>query len=158
MTTKTATTKNHRRWYLNLRPRTARILSHIAIDGAWGYFLLKFFFRDDTPSSLLRIGGILIVGALIAGALLFSSSYSFIANAPSQEIDERELAQRYRAHFYAFQYVVIGLIVGYIGLDVLQRNPHFTLSSGVVENYLTTMILTSLIMPAALLAFWDREP
>ena len=151
-------TKDNRRWYLSLRPRTARILAHIGIDGAWGYFLLKFFYRDDTPSALPLIGGFLIVSAFVATLLLFFSSYSFIANAPSQEIDERELAERYRAHFYAFQYAIIGLIVGYIGLELLQRNPQYTLSPGVVENYLTTMIMTSLVMPAALLAFWDRDP
>ena len=158
MNPETPSTRNPRRWYLSLSPRTAKILAHVGIEGAWGYFLLKFTFQDDTPSAFLLVGGILLVSALIASLLLFFSSYSFIANAPSQQIDERELAERYRAHFYAFQYVVFALIVGYVGLDVLERNPHFTLASGLVMNFLTTMIMTSLIMPAALLAYWDREP
>ena len=151
-------TKDHRRWYLNLRPRTARILAVGGIGGAWSYFFLKFLYGEDAASSLLLVGGILQIAALLSAALLFFSTYSYISHAPSREIDERELAERYRAHYYAFQYIIVGLILSSIGTDVAKRRWDYTPSIGVVDNFIWTLILTSLIMPAALLAFWDREP
>lgn len=158
MTAVSQPARNNRRWYLDLRPRTARILAHIGIDGAWAYFLLKFSFRDDASPLLLKVGGVVLISALLCSAVLFFSRYSFIANAPSQEIDERELAERYRAHFYAFQYVVVGLILGWLGAEFAGKRWDYTPSLTVIGNYLTVMISTSLIMPAALLAYWDREP
>lgn len=158
MTAKSSTAPTNRRWYVTLSPRTARTLAVLGIGGTWSYFALKFLYGDNAPPSLLLIGGILQLSALLCMVVLFFSTYSFIAHAPSRDIDERELAERYRAHFYAFQYVIVGLIVGAVAVEVADKTWAYTPSMGVVVNFISTMVWTSFVMPAALLAFWDREP
>lgn len=154
---KPASPKSSRHSYLTLRPGTVRALAVAGIGGQWGYFLLKFFFGDKPAAALLIGGGILELGAIGCMLLVFFSSYSFIANAPDREIDERELAQRYRAYFYAYQYVIGGLILGSIGAELVEKVFGAALSAGVVNNFIWTMIFTAFVMPAAFLAWWDRE-
>ena len=149
--------KTSRHSYLTLRPATVRALAVAGIGGQWSYFLLKFFFGNDASAALLIGGGILELGAIGCMLLVFFSSYSFVANAPDRDIDERELAQRYRAYFYAYQYVIGGLILGSVAGELLEKVLGVAPSMGVVNNFVWTMIFTSFVMPAALLSWWDRE-
>lgn len=150
--------KSSRRAYFTFRATTVRSLSIAAIGGLWSYFFLKLSFGKGLSATALVASGALLIGALLCAALVFLSTYSFISHAPDREIDERELAQRYRAHFHAFQYTLGGLILGPVITEAVGKIWKIVPSVGILSNFIFTMTFTSLIMPAALLAFWDDEP
>ena len=139
--------------YFRFSASTTQRLSTLAIVGLWGWFLAKFFLRDDRPGLLVLLGVCLLGGTLLS-VLLFVSSYSFVANAPEDQIDERELALRNRAYFKTVQYVVVCLMLGLFGTEIAEhRGIH--LGPNVFQNFLLCLMITTLIVPSWLLARWD---
>ena len=141
--------------YFRFSASTTQKLSTLAIVGLWAWFLGKFFLRDDRPG-LLVVLGVCFLGGTLLSVLLFVSSYSFVANAPDDQIDERELALRNRAYFKTVQYVVACLVVGLLGTEFAEhRGIH--LGPNVFQNFLLCLMITTLIVPTWLLSRWDSE-
>ncbi|MEN9509929.1 MAG: hypothetical protein RLZZ621_2492 [Gemmatimonadota bacterium] len=141
------------RWYLRLPRWSVRLLSVIAIDGLWAWFLLKFFLPSESGALEVAVGALAVV-AIIAAIPLMLSTYAFRANAPDEQIDERERAERYRAYYWTLLYLLTGVLIAFIAVDAKRLAP--LLSMGVVSNLLQVLFLTTLALPTAILAWRDR--
>ena len=141
--------------YFRFSAPTTLKLSTLAIVGLWCWFLGKFFLREDRPG-LLVVLSLCLLGGTILSILVFVSTYSFVANAPEDQIDERELALRNRAYSRTVQYVVFCLIVGLFGTEIAEHRG-FTLVPTVFQNFLLCLMITTLIVPSWLLARWDVD-
>lgn len=133
-------------------PTTLR-LSRIAIIALWGWFFGKFFLQTDRPGLLILLSACLLVGTILS-ILVFVSQHSFVANAPENQIDERELTLRNRAYFKTVQYVMIWLIAGLFGIEIAEHRG-ISLMPNVFSNFLLCLFITTLIVPAWCLARWD---
>lgn len=135
-------------------PRWAvRFLSVLSIGGFWSWFLLKFLL--PSPSGVLEMMvGLLALVAFGSTIPLMLSTYAFRANAPDEQIDERERAERYRAYYWTLLYLLTGVLIAFIPVDAKRFAP--LLSMAVVSNLLQVLFLTTLALPTAILAWRDR--
>ncbi len=95
--------------YLHFSRTTARALSVGALGSLCLSFALKFLLADEPgpQHAVLQLTvGVLGLAGMVASVLLFLSTYSFRANAPDAQIDEREVLERNRAYFRAYQTLV----------------------------------------------------
>ena len=141
--------------YLGFSAPTTLRLSSLAIVGLWCWFFGKFFLREDRPGLLVALG-LCLLGGTILSVLVFMSIYSFMADAPEDQIDERELALRNRAYLKTVQYVVACLLVGLFGSRIAEHRG-VVLGPTVFENFLLCLMITTLILPAWCLARWDVD-
>jgi len=141
--------------YFRFSAQTTLSLSNVALLGLWGWFLGKFFLREDRPG-LLVVLGICLLGGTILSIPVFVSPYSFVANAPEDQIDERELALRNRAYLKTVQYVVTCLLLGLFGSEIAEHRG-IVLGSTVFQNFLLCLMISTLIVPARCLARWDVD-
>jgi hypothetical protein len=98
--------------------------------------------------------GLLALVAFGATIPLMLSTYAFRANAPDEQIDERERAERYRAYYWTLLYLLTGVLIAFIAVDAKRLAP--LLSMAVVSNLLQVLFLTTLALPTAILAWRDR--
>ena len=94
----------------------------------------------------------------ICSIVVFLCTYSFVANAPKKDLDERELQDRNSAYMSAYLYAVTILLIGYIGTDLIGKvYSDFQVTPEVVRNFLNVAFFTCLIMPATILAWRDHD-
>ncbi len=94
----------------------------------------------------------------ICSIVVFLCTYSFVANAPKKDLDERELQDRNSAYMSAYLYAVTILLIGYIGTDLIGKvYSDFQVTPEVVRNLLNVAVFTCLIMPATILAWRDHD-
>ena len=144
--------------YLNFSRTTARALSVGALGSLSLWFALKFLLTEEPgpqQAGLQLAVGVLALAGMVASVLLFLSTYSFRANAPDAQIDEREVVERNRAYFRAYQTLVFVLLLAYIVAEVLEKALGWVPTRGVIANFLTLLIFAALTLPAAILAWWD---
>ncbi|MFM8878141.1 MAG: hypothetical protein ACKOKG_03240 [Verrucomicrobiota bacterium] len=141
--------------YFRFSASTTLRLSTVAIVGLWLWFVGKFFLQADRPGLLVALS-LCLLGGTILSILVFVSTYSFVANAPEGQIDERELALRNRAYFKTVQYVFVWLLIGLVGSEIAQRRG-ISMGAAVFQNFLTCLMITTLIVPSWLLARWDAD-
>ena len=144
--------------YLNFSRNTARALSVGALGSLSLWFALKFLLTEDPgpqQAGLQLAVGVLALAGMVASVLLFLSTYSFRANAPDAQIDEREVTERNRAYFRAYQTLVFVLLLSYIVTEILEKAFGWVPTRGVIANFLTLLIFAALTLPAAILAWWD---
>ena len=85
--------------YLTISPRVARIVSVVALGGLCLSFLLGFKTDDGADHGVTALGLVAVMSAVAGyGCAIFLvfCSYSFIADASPDDIDERELQERIR--------------------------------------------------------------
>jgi len=143
---------------LNFSRTTARALSVGALGSLSLWFALKFLLADEPgpQQAVLQLTvGLLGLAGMVASVLLFLSTYSFRANAPDTQIDEREVLERNHAYFRAYQTLVFVLLLAYIVTEVLEKVFSWIPTRGIVANFLTLLIFAALTLPAAILAWWD---
>jgi hypothetical protein len=149
--------KPDRSKYIFLTPRSAKVISLIAIGCLYGWFALKFLLINDRPALQITVGVMGLLG-VISSILMFLCTYSFMANAPDECLDEREIQERNAAYLQSYVYAVSMLLVGYIASDIVGRvYAGFTVTPEVVSNFLTLALFTCLIMPTTVLAWRDCE-
>jgi multisubunit Na+/H+ antiporter MnhC subunit len=145
-----------RKPYRPLTRTTVRALSVLSIGGLWSWFLLKFLLPSASGAVELMVGLVALVAAVAAIPLMLST-YAFRANAPDGQIDEREVLERNRAYHHTLLYLLTGVLLAFIAIDARRLASPFSLP--VVSNLLQVLFLTSIVLPTALLAWWDRgEP
>ncbi|MEY3666650.1 MAG: hypothetical protein RL572_190 [Pseudomonadota bacterium] len=143
--------------YIFLRPRSAKMISLIAIGCLYGWFALKCLPIVDQPAVQITVGVLGLLG-VISAILMFLCTYSFMANAPDEYLDEREIQERNAAYLQSYIYAMAMLLVGYIASDIVGRvYAGFTVTPEVVSNFLTLALFTGLIMPTTVLAWRDCE-
>lgn len=143
--------------YILLSPLAARLLSVVAVGSLYLWFILKFVLTGE-PTTLSLIVGLVGLIGIICSIVVFLCTYSFVANAPKKDLDERELQDRNSAYMSAYLYAVTILLVGYIGTDLIGKvYSGFQVTPEVVRNFLNVAFFTCLIMPATILAWRDHE-
>ena len=141
--------------YVLLSPRGAKFLSAVALGTLYLWFLLKLFLISEQPALKLAVGFAALIG-FSTSILVFLCSYSFVANAPVRDLDEREFQERNAAYLHAYAVAVI--LIGLIGSDLIGRvYGDFKLTHSVVANFLTVAFFSCLIMPATILAWCDQD-
>ena len=79
--------------YLLLSPRAAKMLSALSIGSLYLWFVLKIFLTGD-PTPLSMVVGLVGLVGVVSAIVMFLCTYSFVANAPKEALDERELQDR----------------------------------------------------------------
>ena len=151
-----ATTDRDRFARIHLSPRAGKILGSYALIGMHGWFLTKLILPSEDGVAELLVGIEAITG-MLASVFFFVGTYSVIANAPEAMLDERELADRNRAYFGAFKYIVLMAMAGGMFPEFLAKVFGFELSVAMMENFMLLMFTTALILPGFLLAWSDRQ-
>jgi hypothetical protein len=151
---------------LVVAPLWARVLSVVSLGSLWAWFLLKLSLQDTPAGLAVAVGSLALLGA--GGSFfLFATRYRNEAYAGDHELDERELALRNRAHRYALNYVLGVLMLTYVALETVGRatapsasalpiNASATIPTAVLENFLFVLFFTTISLPPAILAWWDR--
>lgn len=141
---------------INLSPRTSKLLGSYALVAMHGWFLIKLGLPSQSGAAEVAVGVAAITG-MLASVVFFISTYGVLANAPDAALDERELAQRNRAYFGAFKYLVAMTIAGGMVPEFLAKLFNFELSVGVLKNFILLMFTTALVLPGFLIAWTERD-
>lgn len=141
---------------INQSPRTARILGSYSLIAMHSWFLAKLGLPSADGSVEVIVGFAALTG-MIASIVFFIGTYGVMANAPDAMLDERELADRNRAYFSAFKYIVAMTILGGMIPELLAKLFNFELSVGVMKNFMLLMFTTALVLPGFFLAWSARE-
>lgn len=149
-------TQPERIFRINLSPRTSKLLGCYALAAMHSWFLAKLGLPSESGGAELVVGLAAITG-MLASIVFFVSTYGVIANAPDTALDERELAERNRAYFGAFKYLVLMTVAGGMIPEMLAKMFNFELSIGVLKNFILLMFTTALVLPGFLIAWSDRE-
>jgi len=150
-----STTESTRFAPKNLSPRAGRLLAGIALGTMHGWFILKLGLPSSSGFMNFMIG-IAAIAGVIASITFFGCTYGALANAPDTLLDEREMADRNRAYFTAFKYIVLMTILGGLVPEFMAKLFKFELSVGVMTNYMLLMFTTAIVLPGAVLAWNDR--
>lgn len=148
--------RSRRSSYLNFKPGTSRALSAVALVSLHGWFLLKFLLVERSPVIEGWVGALALLG-MVTAILVFLSAYNFQAHAPKTQIDERELLQRNEAYFRTHQYMIGAVLVGLLIMEFWERVTGLSISVGQMNNFLTVLFFSGMVMPASVLAWQDRE-
>lgn len=143
--------------HIKLGPRTGRVLGGYALLAMHGWFLAKLSLPSQSGAGEVLVGLAALTG-MIASMVFFVGTYGVLANAPDNQLDERELADRNRAYFSAFKYLVFMTILGGMVPELMAKLFKFELSVGVMKNFMLLMFATALILPGYMLALKDKEP
>lgn len=107
-------------------------------DGALGFLIL------------LRLVG--LVGAI----LLFLSGYGQLSQRAERDLDEREAQIRNRAYVLTHQVMVVGLFLAFFWVEISTKLGWWLPPAKEVGNLITAFALSSMALPAAILAWRDR--
>lgn len=141
---------------INQSPRTARIVGSYALIAMHGWFFAKLGLPSEDGAAEVIVGLAALTG-MITSILFFLGTYGVMANAPDTMLDERELADRNRAYFSAFKYLVAMALLGGVIPEFLAKAIGFELSVGVLKNYIFLIFTTALVLPGFFLACSARE-
>lgn len=141
---------------INQSPRTARIVGSYALIAMHGWFFAKLGLPSEDGAAEVIVGLAALTG-MITSILFFLGTYGVMANAPDAMLDERELADRNRAYFSAFKYLVAMALLGGVIPEFLAKAIGFELSVGVLKNYIFLIFTTALVLPGFFLACSARE-
>ncbi len=141
---------------INQSPRAARIMGSYALIAMHGWFFAKLGLPSADGSAEVIVGLAALTG-MITSILFFLGTYGVMANAPDAMLDERELADRNRAYFSAFKYIVGMAILGGVIPEFVAKVIGFELSVGVLKNYIFLIFTTALVLPGFFLAWSARD-
>lgn len=135
-----------------LSPAKVRVLSVVSLGGLGGWFVSKLVFPLSDPSTQFFIG-VMALASFIASIVVALSGHAYLANAPDNQLDERELSQRNAAYFRAYQISAVAVLVGLIGIHRIAIWTDNIASPALYENYLTVIFFAHLVLPASILAW-----
>jgi len=144
------------RAYFRLGPTAVRILSALALGSLIGWFALKLVLPLEAPWAQLTVGLLALCGMCCCVAV-FLTTYSHVANAPAEQIDERELVQRNAAYVWSYQAVGVVVLAALLLLDRATAWTGHTVDTATYVNLLTVIFFGQLVLPAAVLAWRDTS-
>ena len=97
--------------------------------------------------------GVMALASFISSIVVALSGHAYFANAPDNQLDERELSQRNAAYFRAYQISAVAVLVGLIGIHRIAIWTDNIASPALYENYLTVIFFAHLVLPASILAW-----
>jgi hypothetical protein len=95
---------------LKLSPSRARWLVGITYPALIAGFALDLAFDPQQSPFVLVVSALKLAG-LIGCLVIFFTTFSFTANAPEHQIDERERIERNTAYFLAYQVVIAAVFL-----------------------------------------------
>lgn len=137
---------------LKLSPGRARALVTVAYVGLLAGFAIDLFI-DPQPRALALAVPLLKLVGLVGCLAIFSTTFSFTANAPDHEIDERERAERNAAYVRAYQVVITAVFLLFLTTIGLRLLTEWTPTVSMLEDLLTVIGVGGLALPAAILAW-----
>lgn len=141
---------------LRISRAAGKLLGGYALVAMHGWFIFKLAL--PSPTGLLEsVVGIAAITGMVTSLAFFVSSYGAIANAPDALLDERELADRNRAYVFSFKYLVAMTLAGGILPEILAKVFAFSLSIGVMKNFMMLMFTTALVLPGTVLAWSEKD-
>lgn len=137
---------------LKLNPSRARWLVAVTYPALIVGYLLDLALAPPDGGfglvvSLLKLAG------LVGCGVIFLTTFSFTANAPDHQIDERERAERNVAYFRAYQVVIGAVFLMFLALIGIRWLSDWTPTVGTIEELLTLIGIGGLALPAAILAW-----
>lgn len=143
-----------RRPYLPLSRRSVRVLSALALACLVAWPVVRNGVASGSGGLAMAAGLAGLVGMVLC-AVLFLSTYAFVANAPAGQIDERELQQRNAAYVWSYQAVAALILAALIfnELSLLLGGPRFDAEQ--FGQMLTVLFFLMMVLPAAVLAWRD---
>jgi membrane protease YdiL (CAAX protease family) len=137
---------------LKLSPARARWLVAFTYAALIVGYLLDLALDPRHGGFDLFVSALKLVGLVGCGAI-FLTTFSYTANAPDHQIDERERAERNAVYFRAYQVVIGAVFVLFLALIGVRLLSDWTPTVGTLEELLTLIGIGGLALPAALLAW-----
>lgn len=137
---------------LKLSPSRARWIVAATYSTLLVGYLLDLVL-DPQPGGLSLAISALKLAGLVGCAVIFLSTFSFTANAPDHQIDERERAERNAAYVRAYQVVIGAVFLMFLALIGIRLLTDWTPTVGTLEELLTLLGIGGLALPAAILAW-----
>ena len=137
---------------LKLSPSRARWLVGITYPALLAGFALDLAFDPQQSPFDLVVSALKLAG-LIGCLVIFLTTFSFTANAPEHQIDERERIERNTAYFLAYQVVIAAVFLLFLTSIAVRLFTAWTPSVMVLEELLTLIGIGGLALPAAILAW-----
>lgn len=138
-----------------MRPRTARTLSVGVVVALVGGYLGAAAVSEPAPAIDIGLAVLKLTG-LVGAILLFLSSYGQMSQRAERELDEREVAVRNRAYVLTHQIMVIALFLAFFWVESAAKLGLWLPAPDELGNLITAFALSSMAMPAAILAWRDR--
>lgn len=140
---------------LKLSPSRARWIVAATYSTLLVGYLLDLVLDPLQGGLSLAVSAFKLAG-LVGCAVIFLSTFSFTANAPDHQIDERERAERNAAYVRAYQVVIGAVFLMFLALIGIRLLTDWTPTVGTLEELLTLLGIGGLALPAAILAW--RSP
>jgi hypothetical protein len=137
---------------LKLSPASARALVAVAYTGLLAGFALDLAFDPQQGAFRLAVSVLKLVG-LIGCFVIFMTTFSFTANAPDHQIDERERADRNAAYVRAYQAVITAVFLLFLTTICARLLTDWTPTVSMLEDLLTVIGVGGLALPPAILAW-----
>jgi cytochrome bd-type quinol oxidase subunit 2 len=138
-----------------MRAGTARALSVGVVVALVAGYLGAAAVSEPAPA--LDIGlAVLKLAGLVGAILLFLSSYGQMSQRAERELDEREVAVRNRAYVLTHQMMVIALFIAFFWVESAAKLGLWLPAPDELGNLITAFALSSMALPAAILAWRDR--
>lgn len=137
---------------LKLSPSRARWLVASTYPALIVGYLLDIVFDPLNDGPGLVVSALKLAG-LVGCCVIFLTTFSFTANAPDHEIDERERAERNAVYFRAYQVVISAVFLLFLALIGIRLLTDWTPTVGTIEELLTLIGIGGLALPAAILAW-----
>lgn len=137
---------------LKLSPSRARWIVAATYSTLLVGYLLDLVLDPQQGGLSLGISALKLAG-LVGCAVIFLSTFSFTANAPDHQIDERERAERNAAYVRAYQVVIGAVFLMFLALIGIRLLTDWTPTVGTLEELLTLLGIGGLALPAAILAW-----
>jgi len=137
---------------LKLAPARARALVAVAYTGLLAGFALDLALGPQQGALQLAVSLLKLVG-LVGCLVIFMTTFSFTANAPDHQIDERERAERNAAYVRAYQVVITAVFLLFLTMIGVRLLTDWTPTVSMLEDLLTVIGVGGLALPPALLAW-----
>lgn len=137
---------------LRLSPSRARGLVAATYAALIVGYLLDLVFGPLDGALGVAVSALKLAG-LVGCGVIFLTTFSFTANAPDHQIDERERAERNAVYFRAYQVVIGAVFLLFLAMVGTRLLTDWTPTIGTLEELLTLLGIGGLALPAALLAW-----
>ena len=137
---------------LKLSPSHARWIVAATYPALIVGYLLDLALGPQVGAPGLAVSPLKLAG-LVGCCGIFLTTFSFTANAPDHQIDERERTERSAAYVRAYQIVIGAVFLLFLASIAARLFTSWTLTVAALEELLTLIGIGGLALPAAILAW-----
>jgi hypothetical protein len=144
-----------REFQIMMSPGWARLLSVVVVGSLVGGYLAGAILAPVSPALDIGFAILQLVG-LLGAILLFLSNFGQMSQRSESSLDEREVAVRNRAYVRTHHVMVACLFVAFFWVEAANKLGWWLPSVSDAANLLTAFGISSMALPAAILA-WTAE-